>query len=142
MPRSPEEPGLRGGSETIGWRGTHVKIFASVACLLFTGSAVVQLNDPDPIRWFSLYASAALLSATSMFVSVPGYLFVALASVAGIWAATLLPSVLSAASLTGTEDERELAGLALVTVASVVLWRSGARTRDVQADRPSSGGSA
>ena len=89
----------------------------------------MQWNDPDPIRWFSLYATAAVLSATSVFVSIPRSIFVGLACVAGLWTATILPSVLSVRSFTGTEEEREIAGLALVVVASVVLWRSGARTR-------------
>jgi hypothetical protein len=47
-------------------------------------------------------------------------MFAILATVAGLWAAILLPSVLSAGSFTGTEEEREFAGLALVAIASVV----------------------
>ena len=97
-----------------------MKIFASIACLLFAFSAAIQLNDPDPIRWFTLYATAALLSGLSLFVPVPGAMFAALATVAGLWAAILLPRVLSAGSFTGTEEEREFAGLALVAIASVV----------------------
>ena len=98
-----------------------------LAGLLFAYSAVLQLNDPDPLRWFSFYAAAAVASATSAFISLPGFLFVGLASVAGLWASTLLPSVLSLGSFTGTEEERELAGLILVGVVNVVLWRSGTR---------------
>jgi hypothetical protein len=30
---------------------------------LFSLSAVVQLNDPDPLRWILVYAAAASLSA-------------------------------------------------------------------------------
>ena len=100
------------------------------------------MNDPDPIRWFSLYAAAALLSATSVFVSIPRFLFAGMALVTGLWAATLLPNVLSIGSFTGTEQERELAGLALVGVASLVMGRSRSRTRDARADRSLPNGAA
>ena len=104
----------------IGRHRINLKIFASIACLLFAYSAVIQWNDPDPIRWFSIYATAALLSGFSLFIRVPGSMFAILATVAGLWAAILLPSVLSAGSFTGTEEEREFAGLSLVAIASVV----------------------
>ncbi|MGE4609219.1 MAG: transmembrane 220 family protein [Myxococcota bacterium] len=104
-----------------------MKIFASVAALLFAYSAFVQLNDPDPIRWILLYSCAAVLSAASIFVSIPRAIFIGLACVAGLWAATLAPGVVSDGSFTGTEEERELVGLLLVSSASAVLRRSGAR---------------
>ena len=89
-----------------------MKIFASVVALLFAYSAFVQLNDPDPIRWILLYSGAV---------------FIGLACVAGLWAATLAPGVVSDGSFTGSEEERELVGLLLVSSASAVLRRSGAR---------------
>ena len=104
-----------------------MKIFASVAALIFAYSAFVQLNDPDPIRWILLYSCAAVLSAASMFVSIPRAIFVGLACVTGLWATTLVPGVVSDGSFTGTEEERELVGLLLVASASAVLRRSGAR---------------
>ena len=106
-----------------------MKIFATVVAFLFAYSAALQLNDPDPIRWFLLYATAAVLSAISAVVSIPRSIFAGLACVAGLWAATLLPTVLSVRSFTGTEEEREFAGLAIVSAASVVLWRSRSRIR-------------
>ena len=104
-----------------------MKIFASIAALLFGYSAFVQLNDPDPIRWIALYSCAAVLSAASIFIAIPRSVFAGLACVAGLWATTLLPGVLSDSSFSGTEEERELAGLLLVAVACAVLWRSGGR---------------
>jgi hypothetical protein len=106
-----------------------LKIFAGVAGLLFAYAAVLQLNDPDPIRWFVLYGTASVLSAASTFVSIPRAIFAGLACVAGSWAAMLVPNVLSLSSMTGTEEERELAGLLLVGLASVVLWSGGRPAR-------------
>jgi hypothetical protein len=106
-----------------------VKIFAGLAGLLFAYSAVLQLNDPDPVRWFALYGTASVLAAASAFVPIPGVIFAGLACVAATWAATLVPEVLSLSSFTGTEEERELAGLLLVGLASVVLWSGGRPAR-------------
>jgi len=122
----------------IGRDSISLKVFTSVACLLFAVSAALQWNDPDPIRWFLLYASAAVILGSSLFVPILGSLFLSLATVAGVWAAILLPSVLSASSFTGTEEERELAGLALVALAGVVQWRSVTARRRAEADRPAS----
>ena len=119
-----------------------MKIFASVVALVFAYSAVVQLNDPDPIRWFLIYGSAAVVSVFSIFGRVPKLVFVGLASVAGLWAATLLPGTLSSAAFTGTEEERELTGLVLVVVAGVLLARSGAGTRRDPLDPSPSDGAA
>jgi fatty acid desaturase len=104
-----------------------MKLFSIIAAILFAYSAVLQFNDPDPIRWILLYASVAMLSAASIFVSVPPSIFIGFACLAGLWAATLLPDVVSARSFTGTEVERELAGLFLVSVTSLLLWRFGDR---------------
>ena len=106
-----------------------MKIFASVVALLFAYAAAVQLNDPDPIRWLLIYGSTVVVSVAFIFGRVPKLVFVGLACVAGLWAVTLLPGVLSSAAFTGTEEEREFAGLALVVVTGVVLARSTASTQ-------------
>jgi len=102
-----------------------LRVFATVAGLLFTCSAMVQLNDPDPVRWFALYGSAALLSLASLLVVIPRAIFAGIALVAGLWAVTLVPSVLSAGSFSGSEEERELGGLTLVALAGAVFWSRG-----------------
>lgn len=112
-----------------------MRIFAALAVPLFVFSALVQLNDPDPVRWFAIYAAAAALSAAAPFAAIPRALPAALSAVAAIWAATLLPDVLAARAFTGTEEERELGGLVLVCVAGAVLYRH-ARGRRRGADRP------
>ncbi len=104
-----------------------MKVFAGLAALLFAYSAFVQINDPDPIRWIAIYSCAAVVSAASVFGSIPRSILMTLACVAGSWAATLLPGVLMEAAFTATEEEREFLGLMLVCIASAVLWRSGVR---------------
>ena len=106
-----------------------MRIFAALAALLFAYSAALQLNDPDPVRWIALYGTAAVLSAATLFASVPPVAFLALASVATLWALALLPGVLSLAAFSGTEEERELAGLVLVALASVALASRARRSK-------------
>ena len=120
------EPAELANFFTIFFSSAMVIMLGALYALLFAYSALVQLNDPDPVRWFALYGSAALLSAATVFASVPPVAFLGLACVAGLWAATLAPGVLSLAAFTGTEEERELGGLLLVVLASLVL-RSRAR---------------
>ena len=105
------------------------QILSAVVALAFACFAVLQLNDPDPIRWFLIYGSIVVVSVASIFGHVPKLVFAGLAGVAGLWALSLLPGVLSAAALTGTEEERELTGLILVVVASALLARPGAGAR-------------
>ena len=93
------------------------------AAVLFGASAALQLNDPDPVGWFLLYACAAglcLLHALG-FAARPAAL--ALAGVAVVWASSLVPGVLASAAFTGSEEERELAGLLLVALVSAALGR-------------------
>lgn len=98
-----------------------MKSFASIGALLFAWSASLQLNDPDPVRWVVLYAAAAAVCILHLVTRVRSFVPYALAAVAGCWAATLLPGVLEAAALTGTEEEREFLGLGIVAAACLVL---------------------
>jgi len=102
------------------------KTLSLALALFFAWAALLQLNDPDPIRWFALYAVAAALAAASAFTAVPRPCFAALAAVAGVWAAILLPAVLSERAFTGTEEEWELGGLLIVGLANLALYRRGA----------------
>jgi hypothetical protein len=108
-----------------------------VFAAFFVFSVVVQYNDPDPIRWMLIYGAAALLSgwaaAASLRPAIPG----AVAAVALIWAATLMPSVArqlpSLMDLTGSikmmapgvEETREAGGLLFVATWMIaVAWRN------------------
>lgn len=54
-------------------------IFKSTLFLIFISFAIVQLNDPDPILWFSIYALVAVLSLISIFRQIPKILIYILA---------------------------------------------------------------
>lgn len=41
---------------------------------VFSAFAFLQLNDPDTILWFSIYASVALLFLISTFISIPKFI--------------------------------------------------------------------
>ena len=52
----------------LGTVRTVVNIFLALVFILF---AIVQLNDPDPIIWFSIYLLTAVLCAVSIFRRIP-----------------------------------------------------------------------
>ena len=57
---------------------------------LFALAAVVQLNDPDPIRWIAVYAIAAVISATAAVTArVPRRAAALLAAAALAWAISI-----------------------------------------------------
>jgi hypothetical protein len=108
-----------------------------LAATVFLASALLQYNDPDPIRWIGLYGSAAL--ACLAHDRLPGHrlLALAVAAVAFVWAATLagvLPRM-DVADLFRTmkaetpviEESRELLGLLLVGVWMIFLLCRGRR---------------
>ena len=52
----------------LGTSRTVVNIFLALVFILF---AIVQLNDPDPVIWFSIYLLTAVLCAVSIFRKLP-----------------------------------------------------------------------
>lgn len=52
----------------LGTARTVVNIFLALVFILF---AIVQLNDPDPAIWFSIYLVTAVLCAVSIFRKIP-----------------------------------------------------------------------
>ena len=117
-------------------------IHASVAFMFF-GFAAVQWNDPDPLRWITLYGaagSASLLAATGRS---PRWLALATGAVALVWALTLVPEALQLRQLEDftkrmdimrpeIEIAREVGGLTIVTLAMAAVFvlaqRSPVRT--------------
>ena len=102
--------------------------------LLFVLAASVQLNDPDPLVWISLYLSAAVFSVAHAFQKLPSYWAAAFALAASLWALTLVPTFWGLVSLTDVfgyvgmkteevEVAREFGGLMIVAVWMGVLER-------------------
>lgn len=106
--------------------------------VLFLIAAVLQYNDPDPLRWMAIYGLAALacLLALAGWLPRPLSALVGLAALA--WAATLAPAVVGRVSIgelfesftmksQSVEEAREMGGLLVVAAWMAVLALRGAR---------------
>lgn len=97
------------------------KTIAVFMAVLFLSAGALQFNDPDPLRWAIVYAIAGIASLAALFFQLPSAVPIALALIAGIWALSLVPGIVSQAAYTGTEEEREFGGLFLICVWFVVI---------------------
>jgi hypothetical protein len=108
--------------------------------LLYVFGAVVQYNDPDPVRWMAIYAAAAVTCVLALRGRMPRWLPAVVALVAIAWSATLLPGVIGKVSpgemveafemkSERVEVAREGYGLAIIAVWMIVLfvWGRGRR---------------
>ncbi len=59
----------------------------------FAWAAAMQLNDPDPARWFALYGGAALVAAAGALAKPLLLPSRALGVIALIWAAAIAPEL-------------------------------------------------
>lgn len=57
---------------------TRTNIINGILFILFTYFAIVQLNDPDPIHWLTIYAVVALISLVAIFRKIPKVIIYAL----------------------------------------------------------------
>ena len=111
--------------------------------LMFSFSAIVQFNDPDPSRWIAIYAAAALICGLEVARRTKPLWAVLLAAVADIWAATIAPRVLGKVPFSdmfaefemkdlGVEESREMYGLVLISLwmaaVAIAAWRRRARS--------------
>lgn len=99
--------------------------FSALMTLLALVSAYLQLNDPDPERWFAIYFACAVVALLGALGRPSRWLSVAVGGVASIWALAIVPELLggwSPKQLTATmsaehpevEFGRECAGLLIV----------------------------
>ena len=105
---------------------------------LFVLGAIVQLNDPDPIAWLTIYAVAAVLCIRSVFVPrsfLPPFI-VGILSLA--WCLTLVPAVVGNIPFAdmfgawemknvGIEKSREMYGLLFIAAAMFLVAGTGYR---------------
>ena len=109
--------------------------------LLFLFGAIVQYNDPDPLRWMAIYVAAAATCALAAAQRVPRWLPIVIAGVALLWVATLaarpFPNVrilemFAAWEMANEriEEAREMYGLLVIAIymaVVAVVERRGAR---------------
>ena len=106
---------------------------------VFLVSALLQFNDPDPLRWFTMYVAAAIACVVAWRVRAGWWAPAAVGSVAVIWAAALSP-ILPAlrfddlaremkAANPRIELSRELLGLLIIAGWMIVLVVVSRRAR-------------
>jgi hypothetical protein len=114
------------------WRGLQI-LFA----LVFLFSALMQYNDPDPVRWVALYGAASLASVLALWGRGSWLLPAAVALAAVAWAATIaphlggvrIPDLFAEFEMKdeGVERAREVGGLLIVAVWMLVLVTAALR---------------
>ena len=122
-----------------------MRIVHWIFAVLFTISALLQYNDPDPVRWGLLYASAALAAGCMARGRPQPLLMAAVAGACASWMTFLWDSIVTFVDrgdwslLVATmkagepliEESREFLGLAIVAawcLASLVAARRAARS--------------
>jgi Transmembrane family 220, helix len=104
-----------------------------VVCVLAAWAAYLQLNDPDPERWFALYAACAAVALASALGRGSAPLAAGVGVVALVWALAIVPELLGrwtpadlGASMSSARPEveygRELGGLSIVTAYCAAAW--------------------
>ena len=120
------------------------KVIHAAIAALFIVFAFVQLNDPDPERWVTVYLMVAGLSLLHGFWKPLPYVTFALMCLCLFWAVTLVPAMLEWFSSSDKsemlgqmmdnkpyiEGTRELGGLLMASGALFYLWRSSRKTGD------------
>ncbi len=106
---------------------TWFRGLAYVMAVLFAGSAALQLDDPDPLRWIAMYGGACLVAVALPATRRVAVVAVGLGLGAAIWALVLLSEVwgvievsdlVSKMSAKGgaVEVGREVGGLGIVAL--------------------------
>ena len=118
-------------------------IFRVVAVLTFGASALLQWNDPDPLVWIAVYASAAATAGAAVFGQPRRLIPAGLALVCAVWMVTLLSGLLDFvghgdlgrltesmhADAPDIEQAREFLGLALIVLYAIVELASTSRAQ-------------
>ena len=114
-------------ASSIAWRAANIAML-----LVFVASALLQLNDPDPLAWTAIYSAAALMCGLELTGRLRATYPMLLALTALAWAATIAPRVLGKVPFRDMfaefemhdlriEESREMYGLLIVAVWMAVL---------------------
>jgi hypothetical protein len=107
---------------------------------LFVFAAAVQLNDPDPLRWMTVYLAAAAACVLALLGRLPRFVPIVVGLAALAWAALVSPHVLGRVGIgemlgawemkdARVEEGREMYGLAIVAAWMTVLAAASGRRR-------------
>ena len=114
------------------------RLLAIFFALLFLFGAVVQYNDPDPLRWIAIYLAASVASALAALGRMPRLFVIAVAATSLGWAISLAPRAFPNVRFLEMfavwemaneriEEAREMYGLLIICVAMSILaathWR-------------------
>ena len=109
------------------------RVLNILMALVFALSAIVQLNDPDPVQWFLIYAAGALICAMSAAKASHGWQAPALIGLAalvwGVWIMVHLQTGMAwgqmaekmKAETPAIEESRETLGLFLLATWMFVI---------------------
>lgn len=64
-----------------------LRVATVLMAALFAYAAVVNLNDPDPMRWVAIYTAGSVVSLAGWWRGLPAGIPAAVAVVAAVWAA-------------------------------------------------------
>lgn len=114
------------------------RLISAPLVLFFAWAAEMQLNDPDPERWFLMYASAAVVAGLCALGKGVPRLALLVALVALVWAAAIAPELWSGwsvrdlgAKMSAAHPEveygREFIGLLIVAAYCLLAKRFGSR---------------
>ena len=109
-----------------------LKILNLIFLLAFLLAALLQYNDPDPIRWVAIYIAAATLCKLQHFKQITPIFPVLLVIICLAWIGMLVPSLTQGVAWTdildslamktkAVEEAREIGGLVLVASWSAVI---------------------
>lgn len=117
--------------------GRGFRVLSALLVAYFCFATLVQLNDPDPLRWSAIYAAAALTTGLVAWGNLGPVWPAGLGVVALVWALFLLPTAIGTSfrelfrswqmMSPGMEVGRESLGLVIVAAWMAVLYRRALR---------------
>jgi len=120
-------------------------IVNALMVLLFASGVLVQVNDPDPIRWMAIYAAAAAVALTwAVRGTVPAVAPLGVGLVALVWGASMVAGgpgfgvyggMFAAWEMDSVATEEAREGTGLLIIASwmgVLAWTSWRRRRSTR----------
>lgn len=125
----------------ITWRA-----LSAIMSVLALWAAYLQLNDPDPERWFAMYLACAAVALVSALGRGKAALAGAVGLIAALWAAAIVPELLGVwtpsdlgARMSSDRPEveygRELGGLSIVAGYCLAAWAIERRRAQAETHR-------